>query len=306
MPSLRRSLASLSALATFEAAARHGSFTLAAVELGVSQAAVSRQVKALEDDLGAALFLRRHRQVELTHAGRLLSASVTTGFDRIAETIASLRQSHGTSSVTIGATLAMSHFWLLPRLTSFRSAHPGVQMRVISQDAGFDLRRGDAQIVIRYGRPPFPGARVIASLADDICPVCSPAFRDGLGGIDPDAALFGLPLIATDWPDPGWETWGIWAERAGLGRPDLHIGLRFSHYADTIQAVMNGEGVALGWVRLVSGLLEEGRLVRLGSRSVPAGAGYHVVVADDYQPSPAAALALDWMAAEIARATPFT
>ncbi len=312
MPSLRRSLASLSALATFEAAARRGSFTLAAEELGVSQAAVSRQVKALEDDLGAALFLRRHRRVELTHAGLLLAASVTTGFDRIAETVASLRQSHGTASIAIGATLAMSHFWLLPRLTSFRRAHPGVQMRVISQDEGFDLRRGDAQIVIRYGRPPFPGARVIASLADEIYPVCSPAFRDGLGDLDPDDAVLynlmhtlALPLIATDWPDPSWETWGAWAEAAGLRRPVQRIGLRFTHYADTIYAAMNGEGVALGWARLLSTPLSEGRLVRLGTKGVAAGAVYHVVVADNYEPGPAAVLALDWIKAEMARTAGF-
>lgn len=302
MPTLRRSLASLSALATFEAAARLGSFTLAAGELGVSQAAVSRQVKALEEDIGTALFLRRHRRVELTHAGLLLSASVSTGFGRIAETIESLRQSHGSSSVTIGATLAMSHFWLLPRLTSFRRAHPGVQIRVISQDEGFDLGRGDAQIVIRYGRPPFAGARVIASLSDRIFPVCSPGFRDGLGAADPDRALFTLPLIATDWPDPNWETWGAWAEAAGLPRPASRIGLRFTHYADTIYAAMNGEGVALGWGRLLSGPLSEGRLVQLGTTVVEAGPVYHVLVAEGQEPGPATALALGWLASEVSRA----
>lgn len=306
MSTLRRSLTSLSALATFEAAARHGSFTLAAEELGVSQAAVSRQVKVLEDDLGTALFLRRHRRVELTHAGLLLSASVTTGFDRITETIASLRQNHGTASVTIGATLAMSHFWLLPRLASFRRAHPGVQMRVISQDEGFDLKRGDAQIVLRYGRPPFAGARVIASLIDDIFPVCSPAFRDSLGDLDPDEVLFALPLIATDWPDPRWETWGAWAVAAGLSRPSQPIGLRFTHYADTIYAAMNGEGVALGWGRLLAGPLRDGRLVRLGTRAVAAGSAYHVVVADDFEPGPAAALVIDWIAAEVVAADHIT
>lgn len=299
MPSLRRSLSSLSALATFEAAARHASFTLAAGELGVSQAAVSRQVKALEADIGATLFLRRHRQVELTNAGLLLAASVSAGFERIAETVETLRQAHGAGSVTIVATLAMSHFWLLPRLTSFRQAHPGVQIRVISQDEGFDLRRAEAQIVIRYGRPPFAGGRVVASLPDDIFPVCSPAFRDSLGGLDPDEALFSLPLIATDWPDPSWETWGLWAEAAGLTRPVPRIGLRFTHYTDTIYAAMSGEGVALGWGRLLSALLNEGRLVRLGTRGVSAGAVYHVVVAENYQPGPAADLALNWIAAEM-------
>lgn len=302
MPSLRRSLPALSALLAFEAAARHASFTLAAAELGVTQAAVSRQIKALEADVGTALFHRQHRRVVLTRAGVLLSASVSAGFQRIVETTDNLRQSHGAMSVTIGATLAMSHFWLLPRLTSFRRAHPGVQMRVISQDERFDLTRGDAQIAIRYGRPPFPGARVLASLGERIFPVCSPALRAALGPFDADADLFTLPLIATDWPDADWETWGAWAVAAGHGRPDPRISLRFTHYADTIYAAMNGEGVALGWERLLAAPLAEGRLVALGSARVSTGAGYHVVVADGYVPDTAAAQALAWLEGEIAEA----
>jgi DNA-binding transcriptional LysR family regulator len=301
MPSLRRTLSSLSALATFEAAARLASFTRAAEELGVTQAAVSRQIRALETDLNTALFLRQHRRVELTRAGHLLAGAVTSGFDRIAEVIETLRQSHAANSVTVGATLAFSHFWLLPRLTSFRLAYPDIQMRVISQDDGFDVRQDDAQIVIRYGAPPFAGSRVLASVTDRIFPVCSPAFRDRVGPLATDQALFDLPLIATDWPDPSWATWRSWAEAAGLGRPNLRIALRFTHYADTVYAAIGGEGVALGWQRLLSGPLSEGRLVRLGQACSDPGEGYHLTVADQYQPGEAAMRAIRWFTEEVGR-----
>ncbi len=306
MLSLRRSLPSVSALVTFEAAARLLSFTLAAAELGVTQAAVSRQIRALETDLGLRLFHRQHRRVELTRAGRLLSGSVTSGFDRIAETIGSLRHTHSAGTVSVGATLAFSHFWLLPRLTHFRRKHPATQMRVISQDEPFDMHLGDVQIGVRYGTPPFAGLRVLASLNDVIYPVCSPQFLRQAGVTDADQMLFSLPLLVTDWNDPGWASWGSWAEAAGYGRPELKVALRFTHYADTIYAAMNGEGVALGWDRLLSHQLGDGRLVRVGSACVRRNEGYHVVIPDDQDVPEAAAPLTTWLTEEFSQAAQHT
>lgn len=301
MTTLRHDISSLSALVAFEAAARLGSFSRAAQEMGVTQAAISRQIKALEADLQTLLFVRAHRKVELTRAGALLSNATTGGFNRISETIGTLRLLRAPETVSVGATLALSHFWLLPRLTSFRRYSPDLQLRVISQDEGFDLHSDDAQIVIRYGRPPFAGARVIASLADRIFPVCSPAFRDRHGGFAEDRQLFALPLIATDWRDPDWSSWGSWAEAAGFGRVDLQIALRFSHYTDTVYAAMNGEGVALGWENLLSQPLRDGRLVRLGRAEVVPPAGYHVIVSETSRPDARAAKVLAWLAEEFGR-----
>lgn len=282
MPSLRRSVPSMSALATFEAAARLGSFTLAAAELGVTQAAVSRQIKLLEDDLNTALFLRAHRKVALTHAGAALAGTVGTAFASMAEMIETIRRPQQLNAVTLGATLAFSHFWILPRLSEFRAAHPEITLKLLSDDGPTDLRRDRLDAVVRFGRPPFADGRCIASRPDTVFPVCSPRLIERLG-IDPDNAdLASLPLIASDIVSPSWLTWGTWAQTLGLGsaigRTSDRSSLRFNHYTDTIEAALNGEGVALGWSMLLANHLREGRLARLGRDALETENAYCVVV----------------------------
>jgi len=175
MPHIRRRLPALGALVTFEAAARLGGFTAAAKEIGVTQAAVSRQVRALEDDLGARLFMRAHRRVELTAAGSVLALAVGQSLERIAETVDVIRQPEASVSLTVSATLAFSHFWLLPRLSSLLADHPEIKLRVLSQDLPVDLRDGTVDVALRYGRPPYRDGEVAASMSDEIFPVCSPS-----------------------------------------------------------------------------------------------------------------------------------
>lgn len=297
---LRRSLPPVSALLTFEAAARHLSFTRAAAELGVTQAAVSRQVRALEDDLGGALFVRHHRRVDLTAAGRQLAGAVAGGFGRMAEAVALIRSQQAQGTVTIGATLAFAHFWLLPRLARLRRDQPGIRVRVVSRDARFDLRDGEVQIAVPYGRPRASDGRVLASMADSIFPVASPAFAAQNAAQLASGGVLSLPLIAIDWDDPEWTTWSSWAAGAGLGRLRAAESLRFTHYIDAVYAAMNGEGVALGWGRLLADPLAQGRLVRLGDAADQQTPGYHVVVTDDFVPDANAAAVLDWLAGQFA------
>lgn len=282
MPSLRRSIPSMSALATFEAAARLTSFTLAAAELGVTQAAVSRQIKGLEDDLNTRLFVRANRRVVLTTAGAALSANVSAAFGSMAEMIETIRQPHAVDTVTLGATLAFGHFWILPRLTSFRSAHPDIKLKLVADDSITDLRRDRLDVAIRFGKPPFADGHSIASTPDFVFPVCSPKLLQAYGMTAEGAELLRLPLIASDIVNPTWLTWRSWAQGLGLGpavgkASDLSR-LRFNHYTDTIQAAVNGEGVALGWSVLLRGHLDEGRLVRLGTDVLTLDERYHVLV----------------------------
>lgn len=293
-PSIRRSVASLSALPTFEAAARLGSFTRAAAELGVTQAAVSRQIRRLEEDLNTPLFLRSHRRVELTAQGQLLASTLTDAFGRVARTIDAIRHPTADEAVTVGATLAFAHFWLVPRLPAFRAAHPGVRLRLISEDVSFDLREGRLDAVIRYGGPPAGDAVSLASMGDEVFPVCSPQ----LIADRPEPRLFDLPLIDVEWRDPAWAGWSRWAALAGLGKLPAHSGLRFNHYTDAIYAAINSEGVMLGWRRLIAGLLDEGRLVRLGERSAVPAERYHLLRAGSRKPSPAASLFAEWLVGE--------
>ena len=268
MAGFRRSVSSLGALATFEAAARLKGFTRAAEELGVTQAAVSRQIKLLETELNTVLFVRGHRRVDLTPAGVVLAGALTGAFDQVSEAIDSVKRPTTSNTVTVGATLGFMHFWLLPRLPGFRAAHPDVQLRLVSQDSGFDLRRDAADVLIHYGKPPFDGARCVATLAEQVFPVAAP----GLSGLE--QPLDRLPLIGCEWVEPSWLSWRRWAQMAGLPPMQKANALRFSQYTDAIYAAMEGEGVALGWQTLVDRHMRDGRLVRLGTSSVSPEEGH--------------------------------
>lgn len=299
MVSLRRSIPSMSALATFEAAARLCSFTLAAAELGVTQAAVSRQIKGLEDDLNTPLFVRANRKVVLTTAGAALSANVSAAFGSMAEMIDTIRQPREANTVTLGASLAFSHFWILPRLHGFRSKYPDIRLKLVADDAITDLRRDRLDVAIRFGRAPFADGHSVASLPDHVFPVCSPRLLQMHNMEAETAHLLRLPLIASDIVNPTWLTWRSWAQGVGIGAEagkasDLSK-LRFNHYTDTIQAAVNGEGVALGWSELIRGHLEEGRLVRLGTNVLTLEEQYHVLLPTSREPSENTDVLINWI-----------
>lgn len=298
MPTIRRSVSSLASLASFEAAARHGSFTLAAAELGVTQAAVSRQIKRLEDDLNVRLFLRSHRKVELTVEGRLLAKVMTEAFGRVTETVDAIRQPLADDTVIVGTTLAFSHFWLVPRLPAFRAAHPGIKLRLISEDTGFDLRQGRMDVVVRYGEPPFAEALSLASMPDEVFPVCSPAFLASVSPTTDPRTISAYPLIGLEWLDPAWLSWSRWAIQAGHGEVEVRSELRFNHYTDAIYAAINGEGVVLGWRQLISSLLEDGRLVRLGEAASIPSERYHVLRPSHRKPTAPVERFTAWLVSE--------
>lgn len=280
MVRLRRNVPSLGALATFESAARLGGFTKAANELGVTQAAVSRQIRALEADFGLPLFTRNTRQVILTDAGRTLSGAVSDAFQTMSDAIETLRAPREPTSLTVSTSLSFSHFWLLPRLPAFRIAYPMLQLRVLSQDQPLDLRSGDADVAVRYGVAPFHDGEAFASLPEDAFPVASPEFAAAHACDDFTVeALAKLPLIEGHKPESPWLTWPEWFARSGLIRPPGRQMLMFNHYSDAVYAAMTGQGVVLGWGRILERPLADGRLVRLGSANVIPEEAHHVVVA---------------------------
>jgi DNA-binding transcriptional LysR family regulator len=299
MTSLRKSVSSLNLLATFESAARNGSFTVAAAELGVTQAAVSQQIKVLEREMNAALFVRAHRRVVLTPAGKALAATISSSFSQMAEMIETIRQPVVPDTVAIGITLAFNQFWLMPRLPEFRALHPHIKLRLIADDASTDLRHARLDVAVRYGKPPFEDARSLASCQDHAFPVCSPTLLAKLGVTPEGADILKLPLIASDLVNPTWMPWRSWAKSVGLGAAlgkaaDMSK-LRFNHYSDTVQAALNGEGVSMGWQVLLSNALREGRLVRIGSSSVTPQERHHIVVPVGREPSTATRAFIDWI-----------
>ncbi|KAA1183053.1 LysR family transcriptional regulator [Rhizobium tropici] len=290
----RRRIPSLTALMTLEAVLRHRSFTAAAIELGVTQAAVSRQIAALEEEMGLPMFVRKHRAIEPTAECLILGTTLAQSFANIADTLDAVRFSQQ-DVVTIGATVAFSSFWLLPRLAEFRRENSGVQIRVVSQDARIDLDAGQVDIAIRFGIPPFNDGTVIASRGDVITLVCSPDYlqRRKAGPLSADDEL-----IETDVEDRSWLSWSQWI--AGLdppfpGKPSL----RFNHYTETIFAARAGQGVALGWGVLVQTFLDDGTLVALDQRRISAEGRYNVVIPLKSRRTVAIDRACSWLIASL-------
>lgn len=295
MVSLRRNIPSLSALVAFEAAARLGGFTRAANELSVTQAAISRQIRALETDLDVKLFVRSHRRVVLTDAGQALSEAVGNAFQTISETIDDLRAPRQPNSITISTTLSFSHFWLLPRLAAFRAKHPDVHIRLLSQDEPVALGNGDVDVAFRYGVAPFSDGTSLDSLSERIVPVASPDLADEMGyQFAPEKTPVTLPLIEGQDETLRWMSWGSWCARVGLPSLPRQRTLVFNHYSDAVYAATGGQGVLLGWARLLEEPLFDGRLVELGENAYIPDERHHLVVAEDSAKKPSVECFCAW------------
>ena len=304
MHRLRRRLPSLTALLAFDAAARAGSFTRAAMELGVTQAAVSRQIQALEADLGFPLFHRQHRRIDLTERGRVLAASVAQGFTQIAEAAETLTRDSPRDELAIGATLAFSHFWLLPRISDFRARHPGFKLRILTQDASSDLQRDPVDVAFRYGAGTWADGRGIKLFGDEVVPVASPAFLAAHGAPRTIEALAAAPLIAFEVTDPSWLGWDEFMRSFDCHVERRNIALRCNTYVDAISAALAGQGIAFGWTRLLEDLLARNQLVRVTDKRLPVPYGYFVLASARGRTSNAAQVFLDWVrqtAADVVR-----
>jgi LysR family glycine cleavage system transcriptional activator len=275
-----RRLPSLDFLRGFEAAGRRLSFTLAAEELFLTQSALSRQVKALEDALGVLLFERRHRALALTAAGAAFHRNVSLQLREIALAADSVREAAREPGLTVSTTVSFAALWLIPRLASFRAAQPDVEVYVSANDRTVDLSRGDVDVAVRYladdGAP--PGAMRL--FGERLLPVASPALqrRSGMRLKQP-ADLARHVLIHLD--DPSgvmpWLNWPAWL--TSNGQPNLKPAgsLRFSLYDQVIQATLGGQGVALGRIPLISELLREGKLIAPFPKRYDSPRSYFVI-----------------------------
>jgi DNA-binding transcriptional LysR family regulator len=288
----RRKFPSLTALVALEAAARHRSISLAAKELGVTQAAVSRHIALLEGEFGRPLFVRAHRAIIPTPECILLGRDLAAHFYGIADAVETMR-AKATHLVTIGATIAFSSLWLTPRLAEFRRAHPGLQIRVISGDETLDLTSGAADIDIRFGTPPFRDGTSLAQRKDAIFPVCAPDYltRNDLSAF-PDCRV---DLIEHDVPDRSWYRWTDWFAQTGTKPREKTPAMRFSYFNDAVSAALGGEGVILGWKMLVGKYLQAGDLVPVGDVVLEPEHSYNIVVPAEGRASPQAELVRAWL-----------
>ncbi|MFD2740643.1 LysR substrate-binding domain-containing protein [Sulfitobacter aestuarii] len=271
-------LPSLTTLAAFEAAARRLSFKEAAQELSVTPGAVSHQVRALEQELGLPLFLRRHRGVELTGEGEQLFQSLASSFAQISRSLRSLR-AHGTGQgVSIGATSAVSSLYLSSAVLRFWREHPEANVSQQVQDGALrDLPKID--MYIRYGRERGSALEQIELYQDRLVPVGNDDIAARLQGCTL-AELARERLIYLDSVDRSWTGWAQWFRELGYGGP-IARGLRVNNYSVVLQAAREGAGLALGWQRLVTPLLGPGRLTRIAPHSLRAPHSFYLISRPD-------------------------
>ncbi len=258
---MARRLPSLNALRAFEAAARHLSFTKAAEELNVTQAAISHQVKSLEEQLGLRLFRRLNRRLLLTDAGQTYVSGLTVAFDGIAEATERTTAERSGGSLRISTLPSMAAKWLLPRLSRFRARHPEIDVLVSASHGLADFRRDDLHLAIRYGKGNYPGLETVPLMDDEIFVVCSPKLLQDGPPLRTPADLRHHTLLHDTSVEADRRDWRVWLERVGETGVDPDRGPGFSDSNLILEAVMAGEGVALTRRSLAADDLAAGRLV---------------------------------------------
>jgi len=304
----RARLPALDALRVFEAAARHLSFTRAAEELHVTQAAVSHRIHALEAELGLALFRRLNRRLELTEDGARLVAGVREGLMRMVRAVAYLDRRSESRPLAISVLPSFASRWLVPRLPRFQYAHPEIEVRVLADEHPVKLLDGHgAEVAVRFGLGHYPALAVTPIVADSIGPVSTPLLLARYGIIETVDALLDMPLLydsAAERDDSG-SGWASWL--AHIGAPAdmarLANGPRMSQAHLAIEAALLGHGVALARTSLVGDDLAAGRLVRVLPQTALTAFRYFFVSRPEVSDRPKIACFRDWLVAEMKRGT---
>jgi len=263
----------------------------------MTQAAVSYAVKGLEEQLGVALFQRRHRQVRLTEAGERFFADVTLGLTHIRKSAEEMRALGTGRHVTLSASVAFASFWMMPRLQKFRDELPGIDLRIQTADRDLDLLAEGIPLGVRGGTAEeLPDYDLMPIADEEIFVVAGPSYLARAGTPATPAELVSHRLIHLEEPFRRAADWKEWLESAGVAKSPPR-GLVINDYALVIQAVMEGEGIALGWRHLTERLISRGLLVRVTDHVMNTGAVFHVAWPKNRELSPVVAKVRDWLVA---------
>lgn len=294
----------LDLLHTFEAAARHLSFTRAGAELFLSQSAVSRQIQQLEDSVGAPLFERRHRALALTEAGRILRRAVEDSLERLRDAAARVRAGRAQRQLTVTCTPGFASFWLIPRLTRFTAAHPDVEVRISATLDLVDLQRGNVDVAVRF--VPSSEGRGPVLFEEEVQPMCAPQLlRDPARPLKTPADLGRHTLLTIEMHDGSLTVdWEPWLQLMGLASVEMAHTLRFTRYGEAVAAAVAGQGVVIGRLPLLADLVRAKKLVAPFRAPAASRRGYFVTLAPQGEHNPSAVAFAEWLLAEAERAAP--
>lgn len=293
-----RDLPPLNALRAFESAARHLNFTKASEEMFVTQGAVSRQIKQLEEDLGRPLFHREGPKIELTPLGANYRDSITEGLSVIRRATAKVRQHSKTPVLTVSVLPSFATLWLVPRLAAFQAEHGNMELRLASSYEVVDFRRtADIDAAIRLGSGEWAGLHVDCLFNADLFPVCSPALLKGNSPFRRKEEMLDYPLIYATEPLDDWERWFAAAE---LEFPKKHPVTRYSDQMSLQQAAIEGHGITLARSLLVESDLRSGRLIKPIDISIRSRSSYYFVCPEGMQDSASVRTFYSWLKHEAA------
>jgi LysR family transcriptional regulator, glycine cleavage system transcriptional activator len=297
---VKRRMPTFNALKAFEMAGITGNFTRAAELLNVTQSAVSRQVRQLEDQLGEPLLLRRHHHLQLTDAGKLLLRALQQSFDSIELTVRGIQQKAHLNRLRVNAPPTFASRWFLPRLGRLRDAHDDIEVTLTSRLHDDLKESGRLDCAIRFGNGEWDGLDCTLLMQEHHIAVCSPALLEATGQQRDNVDLSGLTLlhVLAD-PNHRYMTWSHWLVAAGIPTIDLHEGYEFDLLDLAIRAAINGLGVAIADRQMVNRELASGQLVQVKDIEVIGHQSYWFVTRPGRVESESMAAFRSWLGDEV-------
>ncbi|MFT5258568.1 MAG: LysR family glycine cleavage system transcriptional activator [Saprospiraceae bacterium] len=295
MRNSRHQLPPLNPLPAFEASARLLSFTLAAEDLGVSQAAISQSISSLEKNLGQTLFERSPRKISLTGSGQRFQHAVTVALDLIETSAVSLRGQTPSEELVLAADVSMAHLWLLPRFGFFQKEFPNIEVLILATDREEECLREGVDLALLYGNGNWKGYDAHLLIKEEVFPICSPEYIKHRPPINKPEDLLNetlLDLQGVRWDWVGWQAL-LAGNGVTLGGTTQTYG--FNSLPLLTQAALSGQGVGLGWESMVDDQLKDGSLVKPVNISLKTGRGYYALKKSNLRMSPEAEILFDWV-----------
>lgn len=283
----------LNAIKSFEAAARHLSFARAAKDLKVHPPAVSRQVAELERILGVLLFLRSKPRLSLTAQGQELYASVSAGFNEIRQSIERIQHQSEKGLLKVETSIGFASCWLLARLPEFYQRYPEIELQLQTRDSTSNYEPGDTDVSIIFGQPPLPGIDIRTVFLESMITVCAPGFLPG-DKLLAAQALDGSNLLSYN-ERLHIDDWKTLLGSQDLAVPEFRSGQSFNSYIVYLQAILNGDGIGIGWKYLLDDYLDSGRLKIASPLTLKTERGYFCSLQQSASEKPEARLLMDWV-----------